>query len=138
MTLELPCSGQKAAPAIASSVARTSAAQAPRATPNEIGAYTAWWHPGRQARRAERETVRSRVALFASAIVLRQIHSKNDRFLEDAYPSSGNWRSGAMKPTAILLGIVLVLTVSACVRRDDPPPGSGMLSPDRTHYSLIA
>ena len=27
-----------------------------------------------------------------------------------------------MKPTAILIGIVLALTASACARRDNPPP----------------
>ena len=35
-----------------------------------------------------------------------------------------------MKPTAILLGIFLVLTVGACARRDDPPP-EGRISHER-------
>ena len=35
-----------------------------------------------------------------------------------------------MKPTAILLGIFLVLTVGACARRDGPPP-EGRISHER-------
>ena len=66
-----------------------------------------------------------RVRLRAAADWLDRLAAnplENDRFLEGACPSSGNWRSSAMKPTAMLLSIVLVLTAAACARRDDPPP----------------